>query len=174
MARLKVATRSRATCARVPAADIQPPHGDPSTSLEHSRSPPRIRARDADPELRGQLAGYFPELGGSRAFVPGLHGGMICKFVNASTADGYNPYRITRDGIDWEVIDPPTRGRISAIGAITRSSICSSCWRSWYQHASATLRGFSHFFPQRPLPDQTVRKLLEDPKETIISPGPRP
>ncbi len=32
--------------------------------------------------------------------------GMIGKFVNASTADGYNPYRITRAGIDWEVQDP--------------------------------------------------------------------
>ena len=31
---------------------------------------------------------------------------MICKFVNASTADGYNPYRITREGIDWEAPDP--------------------------------------------------------------------
>jgi hypothetical protein len=31
---------------------------------------------------------------------------MICKFLNASTADGYNPYRITRDGIDWESPEP--------------------------------------------------------------------
>ncbi len=31
---------------------------------------------------------------------------MICKFVNASTPDGYNPYRLTQDGIDWEVLDP--------------------------------------------------------------------
>ena len=23
-----------------------------------------------------------------------------------TTADGYNPYRITSDGIDWEIIDP--------------------------------------------------------------------
>ncbi|MFK7771157.1 MAG: hypothetical protein AB8F94_03420 [Saprospiraceae bacterium] len=30
---------------------------------------------------------------------------MITKFVNASTIDGYNPYRITRDGIDWELVD---------------------------------------------------------------------
>lgn len=29
--------------------------------------------------------------------------GMIAKFVNASTFDGYNPYRITKEGIDWEV-----------------------------------------------------------------------
>ena len=27
-------------------------------------------------------------------------------FLNATTADGYNPYRITSDGIDWELPDP--------------------------------------------------------------------
>ncbi|MEI8342984.1 MAG: hypothetical protein WCH43_15785, partial [Verrucomicrobiota bacterium] len=31
---------------------------------------------------------------------------MIAVFLNSSTADGYNPYRITRNGIDWEVLDP--------------------------------------------------------------------
>jgi hypothetical protein len=31
---------------------------------------------------------------------------VIAKFVNASTADGYNPYRITKEGIDWEVEEP--------------------------------------------------------------------
>jgi hypothetical protein len=31
---------------------------------------------------------------------------VIAKFVNASTLDGYNPYRITKEGIDWEVEDP--------------------------------------------------------------------
>ena len=41
------------------------------------------------------LAYSFPE------FIEG----MITKFVNASTIDGYNPYRITREGIDWETIE---------------------------------------------------------------------
>jgi hypothetical protein len=31
---------------------------------------------------------------------------VIAKFVNASTRDGYNPYRITKQGIDWEIEDP--------------------------------------------------------------------
>jgi hypothetical protein len=31
---------------------------------------------------------------------------IITKFVNASTIDGYNPYRITREGIDWEIVEP--------------------------------------------------------------------
>ena len=37
---------------------------------------------------------------------PGYIESMIVKFLNASTADGYNPYRVTRDGIDWEVPEP--------------------------------------------------------------------
>jgi hypothetical protein len=32
--------------------------------------------------------------------------GMIHKFLNATTFDGYNPYRVTKDGFDWEVIEP--------------------------------------------------------------------
>ncbi|MEI7508769.1 MAG: hypothetical protein WCJ62_04820 [Flavobacterium sp.] len=32
--------------------------------------------------------------------------GMIFKFLNASTFDGYNPYRVTKDGFDWEAIEP--------------------------------------------------------------------
>ena len=42
------------------------------------------------------LAVSFP------AFIPG----MIFRFLNASTFDGYNPYRIEKNGIDWEVIEP--------------------------------------------------------------------
>jgi hypothetical protein len=37
---------------------------------------------------------------------PGFLPGVIAKFVNASTVDGFNPYRITSDGIDWETVDP--------------------------------------------------------------------
>src|SRR5210317_333511 len=37
---------------------------------------------------------------------PDFMDGMIFKFLNASTFDGYNPYRVTKDGFDWEVIEP--------------------------------------------------------------------
>lgn len=30
---------------------------------------------------------------------------MIHKFLNATTFDGYNPYRVTKGGFDWEVIE---------------------------------------------------------------------
>ena len=32
--------------------------------------------------------------------------GMIHKFLNATTFEGYNPYRVTKGGFDWETIEP--------------------------------------------------------------------
>lgn len=37
---------------------------------------------------------------------PDFIDGMIHKFLNASTFDGYNPYRVTKGGFDWEIIEP--------------------------------------------------------------------
>ena len=31
---------------------------------------------------------------------------MIGAFLNATTADGHNPYRLTREGVDWELPEP--------------------------------------------------------------------
>ncbi|MDO1502494.1 hypothetical protein Q2T40_20355 [Winogradskyella maritima] len=42
------------------------------------------------------LAHAFPEFTES----------MIHKFLNATTFDGYNPYRVTKGGFDWETIEP--------------------------------------------------------------------
>ncbi|MEM9260290.1 MAG: hypothetical protein AAGA62_11630, partial [Bacteroidota bacterium] len=36
---------------------------------------------------------------------PDFMEGMIHKFLNATTFDGYNPYRVTKDGFDWETIE---------------------------------------------------------------------
>ncbi|MEN0065575.1 MAG: hypothetical protein AAGA48_25770 [Myxococcota bacterium] len=41
----------------------------------------------------------------ARSF-PDFYGAIVAKFVNASTVDGFNPYRLTRDGVDWEAPDP--------------------------------------------------------------------
>lgn len=37
---------------------------------------------------------------------PAFAGSMAYKFLNATTFDGYNPYRVTKDGFDWETIEP--------------------------------------------------------------------
>ena len=40
------------------------------------------------------------------ASFPAYLEATVARFVNASTADGYNPYRVTRAGFEWEVPDP--------------------------------------------------------------------
>ncbi len=37
---------------------------------------------------------------------PAFTKGMIHKFLNASTFEGYNPYRVTKGGFDWETVEP--------------------------------------------------------------------
>lgn len=37
---------------------------------------------------------------------PGFVESMMHKFLNATTFDGYNPYRVTKDGFEWETIEP--------------------------------------------------------------------
>ena len=81
-------------------------HGDPSR-------PWNIFSIDIKDDHGNQVLNYqgnwrdiFQNWEALALSFPGYAEGMIAKFVNASTIDGYNPYRITRDGFDWEVLDP--------------------------------------------------------------------
>jgi hypothetical protein len=55
---------------------------------------------------QGNWRDIFQNWGALTLSYPEFVENMIAKFVNASTADGYNPYRITKEGIDWEVEEP--------------------------------------------------------------------
>ncbi len=80
-------------------------HGDPSRPWNRFS----ITTRDADGKrnlnYEGNWRDIFQNWEALSLSFPGYTSGMICRFLNASTADGYNPYRITRHGIDWEVVD---------------------------------------------------------------------
>jgi hypothetical protein len=81
-------------------------HGDPSRPWNRFS----IATRNADGARRlhyeGNWRDIFQNWEALAVSFPDYTSGMICRFLNASTADGYNPYRITRDGIEWEVADP--------------------------------------------------------------------
>ncbi|QSI76587.1 hypothetical protein [Niveibacterium microcysteis] len=81
-------------------------HGDPSRPWNHFS----IRGRDADGRLlrayQGNWRDIFQNWEALLLAFPGFAPSIVAKFVNASTVDGYNPYRITHEGIDWEVEDP--------------------------------------------------------------------
>ncbi|GAB4245315.1 MAG: hypothetical protein Tsb0034_23790 [Ekhidna sp.] len=98
--------------------------------------------------------------------------GMIAKFLNATTFDGYNPYRVTKDGFDWETIEPDDPW--SYIGY-------------WGDHQIIYLQKFleiieSHYpgklqeyfsqdifvYANVPYKIKPYDEILQDPKDTII------
>ncbi len=81
-------------------------HGDPSRPW--NRFSIHIKNNDGRRELRyeGNWRDIFQNWEALTMSFPGFLPGIIAKFVNASTVDGFNPYRITRDGVDWEITDP--------------------------------------------------------------------
>jgi len=80
-------------------------HGDPSRPWNRFE----IHTKDAEGGPRFAYAGNWRDIfqnWESLAYsYPRCFESMIAIFLNASTADGYNPYRITRNGIDWEVLE---------------------------------------------------------------------
>ncbi len=81
-------------------------HGDPSRPWNQFEI--RVRDRHGQPLLHyeGNWRDIFQNWEALALSYPEFVESMIAKFVNASTMDGHNPYRITKEGIDWEVEDP--------------------------------------------------------------------
>ena len=80
-------------------------HGDPSRPWNRFS----IEVKDENNKLRygyqGNWRDIFQNWESLAQSYPSAISPMISIFLNASTADGYNPYRIVRNGIDWEVHD---------------------------------------------------------------------
>ncbi len=81
-------------------------HGDPSRPWNEFAI--ELKSRNGDPLLtyQGNWRDIFQNWEALALSYPEFIESMIAKFVNASTLDGYNPYRITKQGIDWEVEEP--------------------------------------------------------------------
>ncbi len=81
-------------------------HGDPSRPWNHFDIV--LKDKDGNDLLTyaGNWRDIFQNWEALAHSYPSYIESFVARFVNASTADGYNPYRITRDGIDWEVLEP--------------------------------------------------------------------
>lgn len=81
-------------------------HGDPSRPWNQFSI--NIKKEDGSKRLdyQGNWRDIFQNWEPLAWSYPHFVEGMLAKFVNATTLDGYNPYRVTRDGIDWEVPEP--------------------------------------------------------------------
>jgi hypothetical protein len=81
-------------------------HGDPSRPWNQFSI--NLKKSDGSPNLdyQGNWRDIFQNWEPMAVAFPVYTEGVIAKFLNATTADGYNPYRVTRDGIEWESPEP--------------------------------------------------------------------
>lgn len=81
-------------------------HGDPSRPWNAFSI--RVADDQGRPVIRyeGNWRDVFQNWEALCASYPEYLPGVVAVFASASTPDGHNPYRISRDGIDWEVPDP--------------------------------------------------------------------
>lgn len=81
-------------------------HGDPSRPW--NRFNIKLRDENGNPILNyeGNWRDIFQNWEALAWSYPQYTKNMLSKFLNAMTVDGFNPYRISREGIDWEVPEP--------------------------------------------------------------------
>jgi hypothetical protein len=80
-------------------------HGDPSRPWNRFSIRVRDDAGRRIVNYEGNWRDIFQNWEALLASEPAYAGSMIATFLGAMTPDGYNPYRIGRAGIDWEVIE---------------------------------------------------------------------
>ena len=146
-------------------------HGDPSRPWNQFA----IRVRDADGEpvlsYQGNWRDIFQNWEALCQSFPGYLPSIVAKFLNASTADGFNPYRITSDGIDWEVPEPENPW--SGIGYWGDHQIVYlyRLLRTLRAHDAAWLDEHlderAHAFANVPYRMATFDQLVRNPKDTI-------
>ena len=80
-------------------------HGDPSRPWNRFSINTRNEDGSKILDYQGNWRDIFQNWEALAHAYPEFIENMIHKFLNATTFDGYNPYRVTKGGFDWEVIE---------------------------------------------------------------------
>ena len=80
-------------------------HGDPSRPWNHFNIKTNDTGGSSILYYEGNWRDIFQNWEALGISYPNAWESMVSIFLNATTLDGYNPYRITSHGIDWEIID---------------------------------------------------------------------
>ena len=81
-------------------------HGDPSRPWNRFNIKTKDESGNPIVGFQGNWRDIFQNWEALAWSFPYYNDAFIHKFLNATTADGYNPYRITDNGIEWEEPDP--------------------------------------------------------------------
>jgi len=146
-------------------------HGDPSRPWNHFN----ILTKDINGQpilyFEGNWRDIFQNWEALGLSYPNSWESMVSIFLNATSPDGYNPYRVTSDGIDWEVIEPDDSW--SHIGYWNDHQIIYLL--KLLEHLNETnpkkleqLFGDAIFsYANIPYKIKSFKKIAENPKETI-------
>ncbi len=81
-------------------------HGDPARPWNKFNINLKDKNGEKISNYEGNWRDIFQNWEALGTSFPCYYENMVAKFVNASTADGFNPYRINTQGIDWEKPEP--------------------------------------------------------------------
>ena len=147
-------------------------HGDPSRPWNLFD----IRVNDAEGNriisYQGNWRDIFQNWEALSLSYPDYTNSIIAKFLNATTADGYNPYKITSEGIDWEVIEPENPwSNIGYWGDHQIIYLCRLLELSFAHNPEALrqLLGMREFaFAAVPYRFKSYNDIVRDPKNSIL------
>ena len=81
-------------------------HGDPSRPWNRFSIEIKDKNNRRTLNYEGNWRDIFQNWEALAISYPNFLESMLVKFLNASTADGYNPYRVTKEGFEWEIPEP--------------------------------------------------------------------
>tara|TARA_S200000501_G_scaffold81790_1_gene73844 strand:+ start:74209 stop:77589 length:3381 start_codon:yes stop_codon:yes gene_type:complete len=146
-------------------------HGDPSRPWNHFE----IKMKKEDGSQRffyeGNWRDIFQNWEALGQSYPLFWESISSKFLNAITVDGFNPYRLNSEGIDWEIIDPEDAW--SFIGywndhqVIYLLKILENFQRHYPSKIEALLRESVFSYANVPYQIKTFDQIISNPKATI-------
>ncbi|MBN2303271.1 MAG: hypothetical protein JXQ72_02260, partial [Anaerolineae bacterium] len=146
-------------------------HGDPSRPW--NRFAIHIRKADGSRQLNyeGNWRDIFQNWETLAYAYPGFLEGMIGVFLNATTVDGYNPYRVTRSGIEWEIPNPShpwaNIGYWSDHQIIYLQKLLEACTRFYPGTLESLLTRPMFAYANVPYRIKTYAELVNDPYASI-------
>ena len=152
-------------------------HGDPSRPWNRFS----IRLQDAAGNrllaYEGNWRDIFQNWEALCLSYPGYFDAIVAKFLSASTADGYNPYRISQAGLDWETPNPEDPW--ASIGYWGDHQVVYLLklleWAAKFQPSAmpTALRESSYSYAAVPYRIADYVAIRRDPRSTIIFDQPR-
>ncbi|OIP85247.1 MAG: hypothetical protein AUK44_00285 [Porphyromonadaceae bacterium CG2_30_38_12] len=146
-------------------------HGDPSRPWNAFNI--NIKDKNGNKLLsyQGNWRDIFQNWEALSLSYPAFINNIIAKFVNATTADGYNAYKITNQGIEWEVIEPDNPWSNIGYWGDHQIIYLLKLMEISHAHYPASLLGWLNkplfSFANVPYRIKSYSEMVEQPKNTI-------